>query len=37
MTFNIFLDYSCDYVYTQFGSFSLKLWLISNSDHSLLS
>jgi hypothetical protein len=25
MTFNIFLDYSCDYVYTQFGSFSLKL------------
>lgn len=25
MSFNIALDYTCDFVYTQFGSFSLKL------------
>jgi hypothetical protein len=30
MFLNNFVDYSCDYVFTQYGSFSLKLWLCTN-------
>ena len=32
MSFNVNLSYYCDYVYTQYGSFSLKLWLCENID-----
>lgn len=31
MNFSLYIDYSCDYVFTQYGSLSLKLWLCGNS------
>lgn len=37
MTFKTYVDYSCDYIYTQYGSFSLKLWLSDQNEHSLLT
>jgi hypothetical protein len=37
MSFSTFCNYSCDFVYTQYGSFSLKLWLCAHTQHSLIS
>lgn len=31
MSLSVFCDYSCDLAYTQYGSFSLKLWLCANT------
>lgn len=36
MTLNTYVDYSCNYVNTQYGSFSLKLWLSSTNDYDFL-
>lgn len=30
MSYDVFVNYSCDFVYTQYGSFSLKLWICEN-------
>ena len=34
MSFDSFIDFSCDFVYTQYGSFSLKLWLGQDNEHN---
>ena len=31
-TFNIITNYHCDFVFTQFGSFSLKLWFFDSNN-----
>jgi hypothetical protein len=37
MSLYTFCNYSCDIIYTQYGSFSLKLWLCANTEQSLTS
>lgn len=37
MSFLTLCNYSCDFVYTQYGSFSLKLWLCVHTEQSVTS
>lgn len=34
MSFKTYVDYSCDFVYTQYGSFSLKLWFCEKNEQT---
>ena len=36
MTYSMLIDYTCQYIYTPYGSFSIKLWFCNKTDFNFL-